>query len=126
MIDTSTFDSDESRWGDIFNTLKRNGFDVYAPGVKAGECTAPYVVVKDGGTNRHATVSSDVALYVVMCYVPKQKYSLLEPFVNSVRKAMNSIEPMLLYDGSLTPSFYDDSVKAHMVSINYRNYRKLT
>lgn len=124
MIDTRTFQPGQSRWEDIFNCLKKNGFDVQSPGMAVGECISPYVVVKNDGSTTHSGFSTDVALYAVMCYVPKKAYSKLEPLVQSVKKAMVELEPMLKQYGQETPSYYDDSVKAHMVSIEYKNYKK--
>ena len=114
-----------SRWQDIFKQLTSSGFDVYSPGVKVGECTKEYVVVKNDGSSRLASFSTDDDLYAVMCYVPKQSYSKLEPMVQRVKKAMKELEPMILPYGSQTPSFYDDSYKAHMISIEYKNHKKL-
>jgi len=124
MIDAN-FQYAESRWQDIFLHLKKSGFDVYSPGIKVGECTSQYVVVKNDGSSKLPTFSTDSDLYAVMCYVPKEKYSQLEPMVQSVKEAMKGLKPMILPYGSQTPSYYDDSVKAHMISIEYKNYKKL-
>ena len=124
MIDAS-FQYADSRWQDIFLYLKKMGFEVYSPGLKTGECLSEYIVVKNNGSSRHNSFSTDNDLYSVMCYVPKEKYSLLEPFVQRVKKAMKGLEPMILPRGSQTPSYYDDSYKAHMISIEYKNYKKL-
>ena len=125
MIDVNTFEYKESRWQDIFLHLKNQGFDVYSPGTKIGECTSEYLVVKNHGSSKHVSFSTDVDLYAVMCYVPKEKYSTLEPLVQMVKKSMKELEPMILPYGIQTPSYYDDSVKAHMVSIEYKNYKKM-
>lgn len=124
-IDTSEFEYAESRLMDLYQHLKNKGFDVYMPGIKSGECTSPYVVVKNDGGTKHISFSSNVDLYSIMCYVPKQSYSRLEPFVTSVEKAMKDIVPLFHPQGQKTPSYYDDSVKAHMISIEYKNYKKL-
>lgn len=125
MIDVSTFEYKDSRWQDIFLNLKNQGFDVYSPGIKTGECVSEYVVVKNDGSSKHTSFSTDVDLYAVMCYVPKNKYSSLEPLVQRVKNAMKRLEPMIKPYGTQTPSYYDDSYKAHMVSIEYKNYKKL-
>ena len=39
--------------------------------------------------------------------------------------ALKALEPMLMPTHYETPSFYDDTLKAHMISVQYRNYRKL-
>lgn len=125
MINAKTFEYADSRWQDIFLHLEASGFDVYPPATKVGECTSQYIVVKNDGSTRHTGISTDDDLYAVMCYVPKSLYSTLEPMVQAVKRAMKELEPMILPYGSQTPSYYDDSYKAHMVSIQYKNYKKL-
>ena len=124
MIDAN-FEYAGSRWQDIYLHLKKAGFDVYSPSTKIGECTKEYIVVKNDGSFKHPMVSSDNDLYAVMCYVPKENYSRLEPMVQEVKKIMKGLEPMILPYGSQTPSYYDDSYKAHMISIEYKNYKKI-
>lgn len=125
MIDTNKFKAAPSRWQDIFTHLKNDGFEVYSPGIKVGDCKSEYLVIKNNGSSRHAQFSTDVDLYSIMCYVPKDKYSTLEVLVQNVKKSMKGLEPMLRPYGSQTPSYYDDSFKAHMVSITYKNYKKI-
>ena len=125
MINTNEFKPADSRWQDIFLHLQSAGFDVYPPAVKLGECESKYIVVKNDGSSRHAGISTDDDFYSIMCYVPKQAYSSLEPFIQQVKKTMKGLEPMILPNGSQTPSYYDNSVKAHMISIRYKNYKKM-
>lgn len=124
MIDTRTFEPGDSRWEDIFDQLKKSGFDVCSPGTKTGDCIAPYVVVAIGSSVEHTSFSTNVDLYSIMCYVPKQAYSKLEPLVRNVEESMAKLAPMILPYGQKTPSYYDDGIKAHMVSITYKNYKK--
>lgn len=114
-----------SRWADIFKHLKSKGFEVYSPGIKVGDCESKYIVVKHVGSVRRLGISTNEDYYSVMCYVPKQNYSELEPFVMNVKEAMKEIEPMLLPRGQEMPSFYDDTYSAHMISIEYKNYKKM-
>lgn len=125
MIDTSVYNYSDSRLKDLYKHLKLSGFDVYMPGVKYGDCKAPYVEVKSYGLVNVPGTSSKSSLYIVMCYVPKKSYSELEKLVEDVKKAMYEIKPMFIESGIETPSFYDDSIKAHMISIQYRNSRKM-
>lgn len=124
MIDKN-FVYEKSRWQDIFMVLKKAGYDVYSPGVKVGECTKEYIVVKNSGSSKLNSFSTDDDYYSVMCYVPKQAYSRLEPFIQEVKKEMKKLLPMIIPRGSQTPSYYDDSYKAHMVSIEYKNHKKI-
>lgn len=114
-----------SRWKDIFNHLKSNNFEVYSPSTKQGECETPYIVVKNNGSNKLGLFSTDEDLYSVMCYVPFDNYSKLEPMIQEVKKVMKELQPMIRAYGSQTPSYYDDGVKAHTVSIEYKNYKKV-
>lgn len=114
-----------SRWKDIYSHLKKEGFDVYSPGQHQGECTSPYVVVKDMGTTKFGEFSSTKNLYDIMCYVPRDHFSRLEPFVYEVETSMIEMYPMIRPAHYKTPSFYDDTVKGHMISVQYINYRKI-
>ena len=115
----------ESRIQDISLHLKEQGFEVYFPAQKVGECLSPYVVVKDATTSKYLEYSSTVTYYDIMCYTPKDHFSELEPFVESVKVAMKGLVPMIKPTYSQTQSYYDDSVKAHMISVQYKNYRKI-
>lgn len=115
----------KSRWEDIFQHLQTHNFEVYPPGVKVGECKKRYIVVKNNGSSKHSGISTDDDFYSVMCYVPKMKYSDLEPMVQEVKSVMKELKPMILPAGSQTPSYYDDGVKAHMISVEYKNYKKI-
>lgn len=125
MINTSTFEYQDSIWQDIVVHLQADGFDVYSPGTKVGECVSPYIVVKNDGSTRHISFSTDVDFYAIMCYVPRTAYSTLEPLVQSVKKSMKGLEPVLRPYGTQSASYYDDGFKAHMVSIEYKNYKKI-
>lgn len=114
-----------SRWQDLYAHLKKFDFDVYSPGVKLGECEAPYLVIKQDGSSFQTFASTYVDLYTIMVFVPKEKYSLLDAEIQRVKRVMKFIEPLFYPTGAQTPSYYDDSIKAHMASITYKNYKKL-
>lgn len=116
---------EQDRIQDIYMHLQREGFEVYFPGQHQGECISPYVVVK-GATNMQFRQYSTVAQYYdLLCYVPKDRYSSLYPYVDSVKAAMKQLFPMIKPAHYDTDSFYDDEIKGHMVSVQYLNYRKL-
>lgn len=114
-----------SQWKTIYRHLTAKGFDVYSPGQHEGDCTAPYVVVRDAGLSRLSEFSSTQARYDLLCYVPQDQFSTLEPYVDSVEAAMKGLYPAIVCMNYRTPSFLDDTVKGHMVSTQYRNNRKL-
>lgn len=118
------FKARESRWQDIFMHLKKKGFEVYAPAQKTGECTSPYLVVKNDGSYNHVNFSTDRDMYAIYCYVPKLRYSELEPLVQQVKIAMKELYPMLQQYGQQLPSYYDEAVKGHYIAIEYENYKK--
>lgn len=115
----------QSRAQDIYLHLQKNGVEVYFPAQKTGECLSPYVVVKDASTSKYLELSSTVTYYDLMCYVPKDHFSELELFVKKIKGIMKGLVPMIQPTYSETPSFYDDSLKAHMISVQYKNYRKI-
>lgn len=125
MIDTATFKYEDSRWQDLYLFLESKGYDVYTPGQKEGECLSKYIVVKYAGSVKADMISSRRDLYDLILYVPKANYSQLESFVQQVISDMKEIEPLFMsYDNQQDTSYFDDSVKAHFVSIVYMNYKK--
>jgi hypothetical protein len=112
-----------SVWDSIYTALLDNGIDVYPPATKEGECTSQYVVVKSDGATQKGSLSTSVC-YTILCYVPQLEYYSLEPLVERVKSIMRSIEPMVKPTGLETPSFYDDTYKAHMISIQYKNNKQ--
>lgn len=116
----------DGRMQDIYLHLKNDGFEVYFPAQKVGECISPYVVVRDATTSRYLDYSSTVTYYDLLCYIPKDHFSQLEPFVEMVKESMKELVPMILPTHTQTQSYYDDSIKAHMISVLYKNYRKIS
>lgn len=114
-----------TRWQDIFNQLKTAGIDVYSPASKRGECLTPYCVVLQETSQRVVGISTDIDYYSVLCYVPQGNYSGVADYVNAVKTSMRALEPMIKPTGAVTTPYLDEDVKAFMVSIEYRNYRKL-
>lgn len=113
------------QWKSIYTQLSEDGIDVYSPAQHQGECITPYTVVKVRTVSGIAEYSSVQAFYDLMCYVPKDQYSTLEDYVDRVKTSMKKLYPMIVYDKFETESYYDESVKGHMISIQYRNNKKL-
>lgn len=112
----------ETVWERISETLQSHSIDVYPPATKVGECKKEYVVVKADGSAQIGGFSSQSSYYTFMLYVPKNAYNQLERFKQIVKGVIaTDLSPMLMPTGQETPDFYDDTVKAHMVSITYRN-----
>lgn len=116
---------EETRIQDIYMFLKGQGFETYFPAQKSGECLSPYVVVKDATTSKLASFSSTVTYYDLMCYVPRENFTLLAIYVEQVKEAMKKMAPMIMPTYTETQSFYDDSVKGYMISIQYLNYKQI-
>lgn len=114
-----------TQWQQLFTFLKNKGQNIYSPSQPIGECKEKYLVLKNSGTTRHPFASTDVEIYTIFCYVPKNKYSELEGYVMQTKEIMKDIYPQFIPTGNQTPSFYDDDLKAHMVSIDYKNYKKI-
>lgn len=109
----------------IRKELEKDGTEVYFPGQHKGECLNEYIVVKLDGANEEITVSSERPLYTIMCYVPENKYSRLESFIEETKQKMKKVFPLVMYVGNETPSFYDSDIKGHMISFQYQGCRKL-
>ena len=68
-IDTSTFEYADSRLQDLYRHLKKCGYDVNFPGIKSGECKAPYIVIKNdkGGLSKNEIEKCRLVLSHVLC-----------------------------------------------------------
>lgn len=110
-------------WEIVQHALIDAGIDTYPPAAKTGDCKKPYCVLKDAGSSQIGAFSSERHFYDLMCYVPKNKYMDLQGFVQQCKEVMEKspIYPMLIPTGVETPSFFDDSYNAHMISVQYRN-----
>lgn len=115
--------AEQTRLMDTYNHLKAAGVEVYFPGQKKGECKKPYTVVRDAGTSPYTGYSSAITLYELLCYVPKDQYSTLQVYANTVKEVMKGLWPMLIPTRYESAPFYDDTVDAHMTYIQYRNMK---
>lgn len=99
------------------------GIDTYAPAQKKGDCKAPYCVLKDDGAAQIWNFSSEYHYYTLLCYVPRNQYPKLLDYVQHVKEVMaeDPIFPMLMPVGTETPSYFDDTYNAYMISVQYRN-----
>lgn len=114
-----------NRWADICDVLKEAGYKVYSPAQHEGECKERYIVVKISSSYKVNDYSSVQPQYDIMLYIPKNEYSQFEDFLQDVKNVLKKLEPMIMPLHSQTPSYYDDQVKGHMISIQYRNNRKI-
>lgn len=112
-----------SRLLDIYKFLQSKGHEVYFPAQKVGECKKPYIVIKDEGLTQLLNFSSKLQLYSIMAFVPGTRFGDLEPLINQVDEEMKELFPMIKSTNFRTPSFYDDVIKGHMISSQYRNAR---
>lgn len=112
----------ESVYDIVQRALIDGGIDVYPPSAHKGECTKKYAVLKQDGGSKLGNFSSEQVYYTLMCYVPREEYFQLEPFVAECEAvmALQPIYPMLIPTGQRTSSFFDGTINGHMVSITYR------
>lgn len=104
----------------VFDKLKEEAFDVYAPNTHHGDCKANYVVLLDGVKAQAGSFSSQVAIIDVLCYVPGNRYTDIEPYTKSVKDTLRKMFPQIIPTGNETNPFYDETIKGWMVSVEYR------
>lgn len=106
----------------IFDLLKENGFNVFAPNTHKGECVEDYLVLKETMASKFANYSTQVVLYDVLCYAKNYTDSL--KLKEKVRATMLKIQHTVKPTDNETEPFFDDDVKGYMTSVEYRNYRR--
>ncbi len=115
----------ETRLQDVYIHLKEIGnFDVYFPAQHKGECTSNYIVVTTGTTTQVNTFTSTQTVYDILCYVPQNRPSQMDVFFEKVKECMKQLNPMIKPLHTETETFYDDTIKGYMRSVQYVNYRK--
>lgn len=113
--------------GDSFLEDTKNNkplFDTYFPNQHLKECTKPYVVIRDEGKTTLQSYSSELLLFSLMVYVPEGRFTDLERLVDKVEEHMKGLYPLFKSTRFRTPSFFDDTVKAHMISTQYQTPKK--
>lgn len=114
----------ETRLKDLRKHLEAKQHTVFFPGQKQGECDSEYLVVRDGGLTQYQQTSSDMRLYEILAFVPKDMYSSLEVLIDQVKQDMKEVYPTFVSMHYETPPFYDDTVEAWMSSVQYRNMKQ--
>lgn len=112
-------------WKSIFDKLRQEGLNPYAPGQHKGECDKAYCVVKEG-TQIPSIQSNRLGQKVIdiIVFVPISSYIALEPYMKSIRSALKEL-PNLRKTGFETPAITDDEKKAYTSSIEYTIIKKL-
>lgn len=113
-----------TRVEDIFNHLKNDNIEVYFPEQHIGEVKSKYVVVRQQGENQFNDYSSIVASIDLYLYVPRNNYSELQDFIDKIKESMKKMKPMIKFTDYVSPSYYDDQIKGHTVTMTYEYYRK--
>ena len=109
-------------WEIISDTLKENGWDVFPPGTKKGECKSKYIVLKQDGSSQVGSFSSQFDYYMFLLYVPSNEYSKLGTYEKQLKDLLASkLFPLLVPTGQKMTDYYDDNYKAHLRTILYRN-----
>ena len=109
-------------WEIISDTLKNNGWDVFPPGTKKGECKNKYVVLKQDGSSQVGSFSSQFDYYMFLLYVPSNEYSKLGTYERQLKELIaKELFPLIIPTGQKMSDYYDDNYKAHLRTILYRN-----
>ena len=70
-------------------------------------------------------LSKDLEPDTGFVYVPENEYTKLETNVFAIKQELKKLYPRIMYAGNETESFYDEQIKAHMISFQYYGIRKL-
>ncbi len=127
MIKSEDIGVKTSVWQIVADILQKYGeLPVFPPATHKGQCTKPYIVLKEDGATNVAGYSSMYQYFRIMLYVPKNKYSQLDYYDKQLVKIIEEhIYPLLLPTGQKESDYYDDNYDAHMRTFLYRNvYRQ--
>lgn len=105
--------------------LRSCGMLCYKPGIAKGKCSAPYVVVRGGGSyaqGMNGAVSIGYRIVTLYCFVPREKGDLAE-LVCRVKDAMRALGGQLRPTGNEGPEMIEQDYDARSQSIEYRVLR---
>lgn len=105
-----------------FKYLEQKGFEVYPVGTKEGECKKDYIVLKKESSTQTLNYSSQTHYFSILCY--SKKYTGVLKLCDNIREVMKEYFPQMKQTGNETPPYFDDSVNAFMVSIEYACYMR--
>lgn len=116
-------DEYKSRLEDIMDFLISQGYSVFATGAHKGQVSSPYIVVKPTRANRYLQYSSVIQYYDILIY--GRTLTETNKLANEVDKKMEQLRPMIVCTYNRQEAFYDDDVKGYMISMEYRNMKKI-
>lgn len=107
------------KWKDIFEHLKKSGFDVYSLAQCKGICKSPYLVLRNNGCNKAG--STTTTAYEILVYVPVNQYSSMEDYIEEVQDCMQKLFPAVQVEDGQNESLHylDEEVQAYMCSLPY-------
>lgn len=108
--------------------LKEQGLRCYRPGVAAGPCRAPYIVVRGGGSYAQGMSGGTAIGYRIVtlyCFVPRAGGDLAA-LVAEAKAAMKALRAQLTPTGNEGPEMIEQDYDARSQSIEYRVMRAET
>lgn len=89
---------------------------------RENEITEPTLILsKKSLTGSTSNSLAGYQYWEVMCYVPSTSMLALDDLVNQVDTKLKSLDVELTF--TRTPEFYDDVLKAYMISIEFRTIK---
>lgn len=101
---------------------EKSGLRVYPPYTKKGECKESYLVLKEGTAAQYQQFSTQIVYYDVMCY--DASYTGVLELAERIQKIMLAYTPHMFPTGIETECYYDDDVRAYMISMQYRAMKR--
>lgn len=114
-------------WQKIYSALNNAGLKVYPSGGHIGICMSPYCVVQQTGTYPSGDDHfgrNNYTGYYIHAYVPLGNYLRLSELLDSVRKALDSLENerIIYFTGFESIHHIDDKFAAHTAYLEYRSF----
>lgn len=107
----------------IADTLTDKGYDVYSLGKHKGECTKPFILVKETipGVTSHRSLNSQVVdIYI---FYPLGRYTQVMPFISRLEEDMKDIKVLEpIHDSN--PIIIDEEKVAYTTRLSYQIIRR--
>lgn len=112
-------------WQQIYQKLRDEGLNPFAPGQHKGTCQESYCVVQEGAqmpSFRGRRVGSRIV--DIIAFVPASSYVQMAPYVGKIKAALRGLS-FLRWTGGETPVVTDNDVKAYTTSLQFQIQKKL-
>ncbi|MGL4253154.1 MAG: hypothetical protein ACRCR2_03725 [Fusobacteriaceae bacterium] len=107
----------------IADILTDKGFDVYPLGKHSGNCTKPFVVIKEYLPAKTTNKSLVRQTFDIFPFCPLARYSQVMTYITNLQAVLGDVKEIQCISDS-SPIMIDNDKQAYTTRISYQNLRR--